>query len=82
MALLDTSTKFNITNIKKETPFVEDKFFAWTNNNMYRTSYHDMSAKVILLIDVKYTNRHLVREKTQLFLGTKDIFHERVLRIS
>ena len=47
MALLDYKSKFTIRNPSKERPFTSDQFFNWSNNNMYRTSYHDMSEKVI-----------------------------------
>lgn len=44
---LESVTKFKVTNPKAATLFNEDNFFQWSSNNFYRTSYTDMSNKVI-----------------------------------
>jgi hypothetical protein len=31
---------------KPKNSMADEKFFAWTQHNMYRTSYHDMSKRV------------------------------------
>jgi len=41
-----TKTKFEFTNPRKNLHIVEDNFFRWSNDHMYRTSTHDMSQKV------------------------------------
>ena len=41
-----TKNKFDHTNPRKNLQIVEDNFFKWSNDNMYRTSTHDMSDKV------------------------------------
>ena len=41
-----TKNKFEHTNPRKNLQIVEDNFFKWTNDHMYRTSTHDMSEKV------------------------------------
>lgn len=47
MALLESKNKFRTTSISKERPATTTgEFFNWSNKNMYRTSYHDMSEKV------------------------------------
>ena len=46
MALLDSKNKFDITSCSKERPVTSGEFYNWSNKNMYRTSYHDMSEKV------------------------------------
>jgi hypothetical protein len=38
--------KFEFTNPRKNLHIVEDNFFRWSNDHMYRTSTHDMSQKV------------------------------------
>jgi len=47
---LESKTKFSFTNHRAAAnnamPVVEDVFSKWSNNNFYRTSYHDMSIKV------------------------------------
>jgi hypothetical protein len=40
-----TTNKFE-TGQRKSSQIAEHNFFKWTNNNMYRTSYNDMSKKV------------------------------------
>jgi hypothetical protein len=44
--MLESKTKFDVKSISRERPFTADTFAGWTNNNMYRTSYNDMSVKV------------------------------------
>ena len=44
---LESKSKFCITNMSKERPFTSPQFFSWSTNNMYRTSYNDMSVKVL-----------------------------------
>ena len=41
-----TRDKFTFGSHKKSSSICEPTFFKWTNNNMYRTSYNDMSKKV------------------------------------
>jgi hypothetical protein len=41
-----TKNKFEFTNPRKNLQIVEDNFFKWSNDHMYRTSTHDMSDKV------------------------------------
>lgn len=48
MALLHSKNKFNISSVSKERSVNTGEFFNWSNNNMYRTSYHDMSQKVLV----------------------------------
>jgi hypothetical protein len=38
--------KFEFSNPRKNLHIVEDNFFRWSNDHMYRTSTHDMSDKV------------------------------------
>jgi hypothetical protein len=45
--------KFEFTNPRKNLSIVEDNFFRWTNDHMYRTSTHDMSDKVSLFLSPK-----------------------------
>ena len=41
-----TRDKFTFGSHKKSSSICEPTFFKWTNNNMYRTSYNDMSKTV------------------------------------
>lgn len=50
MALLDSKNKFNIDNHKRGVNMDEKKFFRWSNNNFYRTSYSDMRSPVSSLL--------------------------------
>ena len=43
---LQTKTKFDIRNPRKDLSIMEDNFFKWTNGNHYRTSTNDMTYKV------------------------------------
>ena len=43
---LESKTKFHMSNHKVGQVFTEDQFFKWSNDNFYRTSTNDMSAKV------------------------------------
>ena len=45
-----TKNKFEFTNPRKNLQIVEDNFFKWSNDHMYRTSTHDMSDKVSVLV--------------------------------
>lgn len=47
MALLDSKTKFKMTNAVAVKTINQDDFFRWSNSNFYRTSTNDMSAKVL-----------------------------------
>lgn len=42
-----TKSKFDLKNPRKNLQIVEDNFFKWSNDHMYRTSTHDMQDKVI-----------------------------------
>lgn len=42
--------KFDLKNPRKNLQIVEDNFFKWSNDHMYRTSTHDMQDKVINLV--------------------------------
>jgi hypothetical protein len=44
----EPKNKFNNSNRRTE-PIFEPTFFAWTSNNMYRTSYDDMSKRVSII---------------------------------
>ena len=44
-----SKNKFSFSNHKKTNSIGESELFSWTSNNMYRTSYHDMSKKVGIL---------------------------------
>ena len=80
MALLDYKSKFTIRNPSKERPFTSDQFFNWSNNNMYRTSYHDMSEKVIPeLIIIMFS--HQLKESIMRSPDTKVTFQERDRRV-
>lgn len=46
MSNIETKTKFHMSNPKVGQIFTEDQFFKWSDNNLYRTSTHDMSDKV------------------------------------
>ena len=48
MAHLESKTKFNVTNAKANDKYCEKQFFKWSDDNLYRTSTNDMSAKVCL----------------------------------
>ena len=65
-----TKNKFEFTNPRKNLQIVEDNFFKWSNDHMYRTSTHDMSDKVsgmavcelpqrwqLLLVELQYFAR-------------------------
>ena len=41
-----TKSKFDLRNPRKNLQIVEDNFFKWSNDHMYRTSTHDMQDKV------------------------------------
>ncbi len=41
-----TKYKFDLKNPRKNLQIVEDNFFKWSNDHMYRTSTHDMQDKV------------------------------------
>ena len=41
---MEYKNKFNIANPSQAKKYGENDFFNWTNNNFYRTSYHDMSS--------------------------------------
>ena len=43
---LATKTKFDFKNPRRDLQIVEENFFKWSNNHLYRTSMHDMSEKV------------------------------------
>lgn len=46
---LESKTKFSFANHRatgSAKPVTEDVFSKWSNNNFYRTSYHDMYTKV------------------------------------
>lgn len=45
-AYLNSKTKFHMSNPKAESPYNEQQFFKWSNDNFYRTSTNDMSQKV------------------------------------
>jgi hypothetical protein len=44
--MLHSKSKFNISSPDRNTAFAPDQFILWTDRNMYRTSYNDMSVKV------------------------------------
>ena len=44
--MLESKTKFHMSNHKVGQVFTEDQFFKWSNDNFYRTSTNDMSEKV------------------------------------
>ena len=44
-----TQNKFVFNSHRRKSSIAEPSFFKWTNNNMYRTSYNDMSKKVSIL---------------------------------
>ena len=46
--LLESKSKFNVQPViaVHNRPVTADSFFKWSSNNMYRTSYTDMSFKV------------------------------------
>jgi len=44
--MLETRTKFNIRSPSKDNTINPGEFQSWSNEHMYRTSYHDMSGKV------------------------------------
>jgi len=41
-----SKNKFSFSNHRESKTLGESDLFKWTTNNMYRTSYHDMSKKV------------------------------------
>jgi len=41
-----SKNKFSFANHRESKSIGEQDLFKWTSNNMYRTSYHDMSKKV------------------------------------
>ena len=43
---LESNTKFSFNNHRATKQNDENKFASWSNNNFYRTSTNDMSAKV------------------------------------
>ena len=43
-----TKSKFDLRNPRKNLQIVEDNFFKWSNDHMYRTSTHDMQDKTYL----------------------------------
>ena len=45
---LESKNKFTMSNHKVGQVFTEDQFFKWSNDNIYRTSTNDMSAKVMI----------------------------------
>ena len=47
--MLDYKNKFEIRNPRRPQSYCEQDFFNWSNNNMYRTSYNDMSHKGVRL---------------------------------
>ena len=49
--MLESRSKLNITSPNKDKFFSPDRFYDWSNNNMYRTSYNDMSMKVSKLAE-------------------------------
>ena len=53
--MLESKSKFNITSPIKDKIFSPDKFYEWSNNHMFRTSYNDMSFKVRFFIDGQLT---------------------------
>lgn len=46
MSLLDFKNKFSVDNPKRGHTVAESRFFRWSNNNFYRTSYNDMRSPV------------------------------------
>ena len=40
--MLEFRNKYKIENPKRGKSVTENKFFNWTNKNLYRTSYNDM----------------------------------------
>lgn len=49
--ILESKTKFHMSNPKCNEGFNESQFFKWSENNFYRTSTNDMSSKVSVIID-------------------------------
>ena len=47
MAFIEQKNRFTCTNVKAKPVFTEDQFFRWTDTNFFRTSYNDMTSKVI-----------------------------------
>jgi hypothetical protein len=43
---LNSVTKFKVNNLRAANLITEEKFFEWSSNNIYRTSYNDMYTKV------------------------------------
>ena len=43
-----TKSKFDLRNPRKNLQIVEDNFFKWSNDHMYRTSTHDMQDRTSL----------------------------------
>lgn len=43
---LESNTKFSFKNHRATAKFGEEGFSKWSNQNFYRTSTHDMTAKV------------------------------------
>ena len=71
MSLLESRSKWDFRSPDARRPFTADTFYNWSNNNMYRTSYNDMSSKV------NYISLSLLRPKSKrkvvLCLTIKDI---------
>lgn len=59
MSLIDFKNKFNIDNHKRGNTVQENRFFRWSNNNFYRTSYNDMVSPVSFIIYIKLYARNL-----------------------
>lgn len=47
--LLESKSKFDLRSPALERPFSPDKFFSWSNQHMYRTSYGDMGFLKVLI---------------------------------
>lgn len=47
---LESNTKFSFNNHRGTKQYNENEFASWSNNNFYRTSYHDMSEKVTITL--------------------------------
>lgn len=66
---LETKSKFNNGNPKRGQSDVKSRnFFNWSNNNQYRSSYHDMYSKVrdyIAFINIGIYDRHKLSRRHQ-----------------
>lgn len=68
MALLDSKTKFKMTNAVAVKTINQDDFFRWSNSNFYRTSTNDMSAKVLSFF-LYISNQVQVSKKSDVIPG-------------